>query len=270
MRQLKLNPTLNTVAIEATPYHLYRAETRPAHGGPHGADAVAGTVKCMSPDARIVVTTRNPTDRTYSDYEYYSHLLENHEKVECFGEGGGATPEHFHEAVSVQVREMRQCLGDRFAAHDAAGQKKCRGVYGANLWETPFKATPHCNLLTKGRPLVSLYPPHVREWLRHFPCDQVLIVNMEAHERDEAGSLTRIANFLGVTVTAPQLKGMVDAKPVNPAEENAFNRKHMDTAADNVSKRKPMLEKTRVLLDEFFTDFWDLQRIWPTVLEGEV
>ena len=109
------------LGVDATPHHLYRKKRSTAETRACGAAALAQHLACAVPSARLVVTTRDPVARTWSDYLFYGRLMLRKAREACFDAADGFEPSaaHFDAAVTRQVEVIDACMaGVRFTALD--------------------------------------------------------------------------------------------------------------------------------------------------------
>ncbi|XP_046548064.1 carbohydrate sulfotransferase 15-like [Haliotis rubra] len=91
------------------------------------------------------------------------------------------------------------------------------------------------------RIFLGCYSVFMREWLKVFPREQFLILRTEDHDQDPKAQLTKVFNHLNLNYTEESMTSIA-------------NMPHK-----RVSKKKiltgPMLEKTRALLDNFYSRY---------------
>lgn len=136
------------------------------------------------PTARLIVMIRDPVDRTWSDYLYYSRLIKKEMLPVCFRKEDGYMPSaaDFEMSISRQIPLARKCLRLSESNHTGLDQLKrnCNTLWHEQLSCVPFMFPGNYKQCWRrsGRLLVSLVVPHIFSWLRHFPCDQVRAIHM--------------------------------------------------------------------------------------------
>ena len=113
---------------------------------------------------------------------------------------------------------------------------------------------------TPGRLLLSLYNMHLDQWLRYFPCRQILIVKPSSEQTGEPGGLSEvesICRFLDI----PAKECADAAAQERKAEYHGPEAESGDPLARSVFgghyfSKRPMHEFTRHLLTQFFEDHW--------------
>lgn len=163
----------------------------------------------------------------------------------------------FEMSISRQIPLARKCLRLSKSNHTDLDQLKrnCNELWREQLSTVPFMVTGRDKRCwaRAGRLLVSLVVPHVFSWLRHFPCDQMLLIPLTEYHSKQAHTLRRIFEFLQVPpLDEPTLTKLVQARDQIPDDENSFNRANMRAPIPGIS----MLPETRQKLQEFFSEFW--------------
>jgi hypothetical protein len=116
----------------------------------------------LLPDARIVIMLRDPVDRAYSHY--------HHER------------RHRWESLSFE-----QAL----AAEASRLQGEAHRIEGDPAYYS-FEHQ-HFSYLARG-----IYLPQVKNWLKHYDRDQILVISSERFFEDPASEYQRVIRFLGV------------------------------------------------------------------------
>jgi len=263
-----LSGKCNLITGEATPAMLYWQH--------HGMILLPRWMRCIHPQARLIVTLRDPIQRTYSDFLFFGRLQATKGNV---GRGNDAriryvralTPETFHDAMEAEIKSLEQCFSRNSDDDDGLSL----------LWDPPDRSD--CDAIRKdqlsllgfqsrrlpGRLLMSLYPMHMASWLRFFPCDQLLVVRSNGHWGEP--TMRAIATFLSVDPESARKAAAAEA--VRP-EQFAYNKEAFALAAAAAAppgisshhrflssgsarnKPWPMLNHTRVLLGAFFEAHW--------------
>lgn len=120
----------------------------------------------MVPDAKLIVTLRNPVDRAYSAFH-----MSRRRKVE--------RSEVFEEAIALEAQ--------RLAPEEAATR--------SDPHYNPPLPPPlgYWSYLTRSR-----YDEHISRWFEFFPRDQFLFIEFEQMAADPQATLDRVYDFLGL------------------------------------------------------------------------
>ncbi|XP_035685752.1 carbohydrate sulfotransferase 15-like [Branchiostoma floridae] len=176
---------------------------------------IADLIRAVQPNAKFILTLRNPTERLYSDYVFWKYLHVNRSNTD------------FHERVIRTLRIFRQCLRKNSV-------RSC--AYGV---ETEL---PSAGIVRLRR---GLYEVYLRDWFSIFPREQILVKRLEDHAKDPNKSMTRVFNFLGLG----QYTGPVRKKP----EIFGFQRRNSQKKKyENIGQ---MLPETRRILNEFYRPY---------------
>ncbi|XP_048239440.1 carbohydrate sulfotransferase 15-like [Haliotis rufescens] len=129
--------------------------------------------------------------------------------------------EDFHEAVRRDIQIEETCMKNHTVEH-------C--LYSSDIARTLQTFI-----------FFGCYSVYMREWLKVFPREQFLILRTEDHDQDPKAQLRKVYNYLKLNYTEEWLSYIASVPHVN------------------VSKKKksegPMLKKTRVLLDTFYSRY---------------
>ncbi|XP_052761564.1 carbohydrate sulfotransferase 15-like [Mya arenaria] len=120
----------------------------------------------FNPDAKIIAIVRNPIDRLYSDYLYFTS-------------GKDKGPDRFHEGVKFVLNTTRSCLERNTLRH-------C--LYKPDVTVTKSKV----------RLRIGVYHLHLKEYFRVFPKQQILVIKMEDYSKHTSEHLSKIFDFLNV------------------------------------------------------------------------
>ena len=287
------------ISGEASPNYLYWHH--------NGVQILPRWMHCLMPNVRLVVTFRNPVERTYSDYTYFTRIIAGRAKksVAAAAQSGRSnhvvrqhqglaemtpTPGGFNSSMGKEVIEMRRCFvrvdgqllfnpppelalslaqANKLSALDMEAEAKAEVEAKAKAKATSTSAKPNSDPLsfeellnskptqhghepsayelevmkqshdrerirrknelvrlsagrrhvcedirrqqmeklgfqstrTPGRLLLSLYNMHLDQWLRYFPCGQILIVKPSgdgAAKRDGSSEVENICRFLDI------------------------------------------------------------------------
>eukprot|EP00058_Branchiostoma_floridae_P005306 XP_002590794.1 hypothetical protein BRAFLDRAFT_78209 [Branchiostoma floridae] len=176
---------------------------------------IADLIRAVQPNAKFILTLRNPTERLYSDYLFWKFLYVKRSN------------EDFHARVILSLRIFRQCLRNNSV-------RSC--AYGVSETEDPTAGTVR---LRRG-----LYEVYLRDWLSIFPRDQILVQRLEDHSKDPNTTMTRVLNFLDL---GPVRKG-ADKDAIFGFHTTNSQKKHYDSSGQ-------MLPETRRILNEFYRPY---------------
>ncbi|KAJ8317755.1 hypothetical protein KUTeg_005659 [Tegillarca granosa] len=161
------------------------------------------------PKAKIIIILRNPTDRLFSDYLYFSKT--------------NKSANEFHQRVSLAIDTYNNCSLNTTV-------RSC--VYNRTV-----------TLLARLRLRVGMYFVYLKDWMRVFPKDQLLILRLEDYSKDLPNVLKKVYNFLNLRpLTSKEEKEIFHAPVYN-------KRKHKDKL---IGKMK---NETRTLLNQFYEPY---------------
>lgn len=197
------------------------------------------------PELKVFILLRNPVDRAYSHFTMSRRAgLED----EC----------SFDDIVRAEMGEAPELLDahERGFLDASCDAKSCY----TSIDGTPIGVVRHKNGLPKKEirndldlrdfyfqsyVFRSIYHDQVHRWLRLFPCGQMMIIQSERFFDNEAGTMKRVAEFLGIErfqfESAAQLKQSWDA-----GTGGAF---------EPPPDYPAMADATRSLLAEFFEPY---------------
>ncbi|XP_041483058.1 carbohydrate sulfotransferase 15-like [Lytechinus variegatus] len=131
----------------------------------HGPAHVNGElIITIQPDARAIAILRNPSDRLYSDYLYFTPA-------------STLTPQHFHERVQTSIEKFHECikrLDVRTCTYDTS------------------------NIKNFVRLEVGLYSVYFRDWLSFFPRKRLKVIRIEEWHQQCAKTLRELYEFLAI------------------------------------------------------------------------
>jgi hypothetical protein len=153
---------------EATPTYLYHPE-------------VAGRVKSVLPEVRLVAILRNPVDRAYSHY---------HHRVRASLEPLGLA-----EALAEEPARLAQ------ASDDSGSQASLVAALAA------------CGYRSMGE-----YARYLRPWLAQFPREQLLVLTSESLAGRLEQSFSQLTRFLGLDDWSPPAYRRLNRAPYAPME----------------------------------------------------
>ncbi|XP_046342171.2 carbohydrate sulfotransferase 15-like isoform X1 [Haliotis rufescens] len=134
---------------------------------------------------------------------------------------GGRSAVAFHEAVRRDIQTEETCMKNHTVEH-------C--LYSLEIART-----------LRTRIFLGCYSVYMREWLKVFPRNQFLILRTEDHDEDPKSQLRKVYNYLKLNYTEDWLSFIA-------------NVPHQHVSQKKI-RQGPMLEKTRVLLDNFYSRY---------------
>lgn len=214
--------------------HAKKILTQATHGGPSpivlegsasmfwdqplGGVLVPELLHQVTPMAKFVLMVRDPVDRLYSDYIYFSyrtsHGKDPAKKRYTYDAKG------FHLAVEQSIVEMNRCLKEHEAVICAWEQRRY---------------DPRTQIQ------LGMYSAFLQTWHQFFPPSSFLIICQEDVKTVPRDTFDRITEFLGIPpLSNISLFGGADGKMKQ---------------SNSGRSRKDMLPETRSLLDEFYAPF---------------
>ncbi|XP_071839186.1 carbohydrate sulfotransferase 15-like isoform X2 [Apostichopus japonicus] len=133
--------------------------------------AIPSLIHSIQPEAKIIVAFRNPIDRLFSDYLYFS--------------SGLTSSEEFHESVKAGIEEFQTCL------ETIGDLRTC--VYKADK-------------LPSGRAVrlrIGLYSVYLEDWLKIFKPSQLRVIRTEDWSVKCPEILTDLHRFLELDELPP-------------------------------------------------------------------
>ncbi|KAJ8250306.1 hypothetical protein COCON_G00222280 [Conger conger] len=135
----------------------------------------------VQPEARFIVMLRDPVERLYSDYLYFSIA--------------NKSAEDFHERVSESLQLFEGCLAE-------ASVRSC--VYNTTL-----------NNAMPVRLHVGLYIIYILDWLTVFRRDQILVLRLEDHASNRKYTMHTVFDFLRLGPLTEQKEAEITRSPVS-------------------------------------------------------
>ncbi|XP_046573278.1 carbohydrate sulfotransferase 15-like [Haliotis rubra] len=172
----------------------------------------ADIIHHLNPKTRIIIILRNPTDRLYS---YYFHVKRLRKE--------SAHQREFHQLVIQEVAEYQDCL-------KTSTPRLC--AYNDTF--TSFKKTD----LRRG-----IYSIFVKDWMKIYPADQILILRFEDYKNKVEEHLQQIFSFL-------DLMPLSQKKLKSIATSAVKNRRK--TSSRKIGDMWPV---TRNVLDRFYKPY---------------
>ncbi|XP_059166667.1 carbohydrate sulfotransferase 15-like, partial [Physella acuta] len=139
----------------------------------------------MNPNIRVIVLMREPVERLYSDYLFFSSTK---------------TPEDFHSRVNSFIYHFNVCLSRHSVRHCAFDVRNMKHFWG------------------RARLDVGLYDLYVSDWLERLPRDRLLIIRTEDYSNNTRHYIQQAFDFLQL----PQLtdKAMSEMATMSRANTN--------------------------------------------------
>lgn len=176
-------------------------------------------VHAVTPGVRFILMLRDPAERLFSDYIYFSYRSQYGKRKET--KQFTYDPEGFHLAVIQSLQVMEKCLAEH-TTRDCAWLQR----------EYP----------TRTQIQLGMYSEYLETWLAFFPREQFHVLSQESIRHHPRESFDSVTNFLGIEPMSDKaLFG--DGKGGEMKQSNAMKHK------------SKMLTKTRELLNEFYAPF---------------
>ena len=197
-------------------------------------------IQHVNPRMRFIVAMRDPVERLYSDFVYFSTV----------GDSKRITAKYFHEQVERQVDWWHTCVqrhDERRCLYggDVEGMKPLR-VQHNTCWLETFTDEDDA-VCAAFR--VGLYYYYIRDWLDTFPRDQFLFISTERYSESAINVInSEVLMFLDLEPFYGEQEDVVKNMPKQfPLKEDAKRRLRQRNFMSN-----KMLPETRSLLQEFY------------------
>nr|XP_022345100.1 carbohydrate sulfotransferase 15-like isoform X1 [Crassostrea virginica]XP_022345101.1 carbohydrate sulfotransferase 15-like isoform X1 [Crassostrea virginica] len=142
----------------------------------------ADYIRHVIPKVKVIICVRNPTDRLYSDYLYFTKT--------------NKSAEDFHNAVSYAVEVYKNCT-------ERHSVRYC--VYNRTI-----------AYMSRVRLRLGMYSVYIKDWLRVFPKSQVLILSLEDYAKHTRKILNQVYKFLDISsLDSDQMRSIVKLKVAN-------------------------------------------------------
>ncbi|XP_067675789.1 carbohydrate sulfotransferase 15-like [Haliotis asinina] len=169
-----------------------------------------------------VVLTPHLMRHVYTDPKFILILRNPTERLYSdFIMMGGSSAADFHKAVSRDIQVEENCMKNHTV-------EQC--LYSLDIAQR-----------LQTRIFLGCYSVFMREWLKVFPRGQFLILRTEDHDQDPKARLRAVYNYLKLNYTEDWLSSIANVSHQRVSEKKL--------------KQGPMLEKTRVLLDNFYSRY---------------
>lgn len=133
----------------------------------------------VQPTVKIIIMLRDPTERLYSDYLYFTKA--------------NKSAEDFHQKVVESVLLFEACLSER-SLHSC--------VYNTSL--------RHSMLV---RLCLGMYIVYIRDWLTVFPRDQILVLCLEDYSANVTVTIKKVFAFLGAGSLSEEVEAALENQP---------------------------------------------------------
>uniref|UniRef100_A0A3Q2Q0I2 Sulfotransferase n=1 Tax=Fundulus heteroclitus TaxID=8078 RepID=A0A3Q2Q0I2_FUNHE len=138
-------------------------------------------IHAVQPGAKIIIMLRDPVERLYSDYLYFT--LAN------------KSAEDFHQKVVESVQLFQSCLSEK-------SLRSC--VYNTSLFNTmPVRLT------------LGMYFVFVLDWLTIFQREQILVLRLEDYAADLKKTIKKVFDFLSVGPLSEQVEAALTKRPMS-------------------------------------------------------
>ena len=186
---------------------------------PIGGVMVPELVRKLTPKAKFVLMIRDPADRLYSDFVYFSYrtLYQKDPKTKKYQYNAKG----FHLAVEQSIGEMTKCIREHSAIACAWNQARYHTIVQIQL---------------------GMYSEFFEVWMKYFPREQFLVIKQENLSKEPRQSFDSVTEFVGISkLTDRQLFGK-DGQQVKQSNIRA-------------GRKQTMLPQTRKLLYEFYAPY---------------
>ncbi|XP_038141300.1 carbohydrate sulfotransferase 15-like [Cyprinodon tularosa] len=138
-------------------------------------------IHSVQPGAKIIIMLRDPVERLYSDYLYFT--LAN------------KSAEDFHQKVVDSVQLFQSCLSER-------SLRSC--VYNTSLFNTmPVRVT------------LGMYFVFILDWLTVFQKEQILVLRLEDYAANLRRTIRKVFDFLSVGPLSEQVEAALTKRPMS-------------------------------------------------------
>ncbi|GFS09933.1 carbohydrate sulfotransferase 15 [Elysia marginata] len=175
----------------------------------------AHSIHSLTPDAKFVVFMREPADRLFSRFQHMNYVSPGIFRKYW----GDPTPETFHKAAMRAIQLYSACMKS-FSA------RQC--IYNETLFGQAMMND------------IGFYSVCLEDYLKLFPRKNFLFLPFEEYSRNRTTTFQRVIRFL-------------DMSPVSSKLQQRLKTKTIDNAGH--FKKRPMLDKTRTALRQFFSPF---------------
>ena len=208
--------------------------------------SVAIVMRAYNPNAKLFLMLREPIRRTWSEYRFYSvEHPKMSSRVYSFCElkpnvsdaESSMGPDHFHLAVSQEIREYLVCLEAVQMGNIHLNYPINISVIQNDMRRAMLYCTFHVNVCPNGGPAKSIYAVYLMEWMRIWPSSQLhvdTIENMKLH---------------GIKFTKTLFKFLGLAIPANYNFPTPYENQNIPT------RKMKMHDATKSILQKFFDPY---------------
>ena len=196
-------------------------------------------VKKLLPCARFLVMLRDPVERLYSDYLYFSGRQLNSTRLK---DRKHITPEDFHFKCVTSIHWWRACL-EKYRGNI----RHCLHVAG-NITGLPPMGTSHskcwsqhsyaCKAFKNG-----LYYYYIIDWLQIYSKSQFIFIRLEDYSKDKIRVINKVLRFLGT-------------RYFNNEELQKVKKMYKQVPGGSLlrSSYPPMWQETKAMLKKFYSE----------------
>ncbi len=220
-RQIQRNPDMFT--IDATVSTAF-ATSKPLREVEKDACIVPLIISQTMPKIKLLVQTRNPINRLWSDFFFFCNPKRWTGKLNQLEKNTSIAASVFHNYTVTALQEFSACI------ESGNTQLHCTTLAGS--YPAPEAA---CKGVRLG---VSMYYVHLIKWFRIFPREQLHVTRLEDLVSDPSGTMAKVWDFLCVPL---DVKFQTIDKKIKPSKWNLSD-----------SGDFKMLPETMTLLRQFF------------------
>ncbi|XP_061600821.1 carbohydrate sulfotransferase 15-like [Cololabis saira] len=138
-------------------------------------------IHAVQPGAKIIIMLRDPVERLYSDYLYFTTA--------------NKSAEDFHQKVVDSVRLFQSCLSER-------SLRSC--VYNTSLFNVmPVRLT------------LGIYFIFILDWMTTFQREQILVLRLEDYAANLKETIKKVFDFLSLGPLSDQVETALTKKPMS-------------------------------------------------------
>ena len=189
----------------------------------------AQLIRRLNPEAKLIISMRNPVERTYSLYRMHE----------------ATSPQDFHNGVLNGIKWWNTCNREGNSLFN------CMYIRPKLRDFVPVK----CTWLSRSIDAIrkSIYYAFVAEWLSVFPKEQILFLQFEEYIKAEDKTINeRIFPFLGLPTLDTQ-----HVNKMRAVTKQIVVSHHKNSAGKPINHKykSPMLNETKALLQDFFSSY---------------
>ncbi|PIK42828.1 putative carbohydrate sulfotransferase 15 [Apostichopus japonicus] len=172
----------------------------------------ADVIAAVTPGVKLIIILRDPVERLYSSYNFFNR----HNKP---------SPETFHDVAQNSVEFFEACLARDGSLRGCTYQSSDRTQFGH--FHTEFTG--------------GLYYVYLKDWLRAFPKEQILILELSDWHINCEENLTRVYKLLDLDPSSGEIVRQSCNQPTRVRTYRKMPR--------------PMLNETRRYLQQKYEPF---------------